>query len=171
MKKLLTTLLVGFLAVSCGQDDEMSLPNSQNSKTESLMSKNGGLIITESVDLEIVETACFKNKKKYQAKATSTDVMNRSRTISYKIIDNMNNTVMQTGQFIIPAGLNQSSLVSIFPNVTFTTDITYEVTNVEIYPYVQDPYGNYIYDPIIGLYNYGTGVKNVDNCQIPVIGN
>lgn len=170
MKKIAVTLLVAFVAVSCVQDEEMNALSQQN-KTESVMSKNGGLIITESVNLEIVESPCWKNKKQYQARATSTDVMNRNRTVSYKIIDNLSNSVMKTGQFIIPSGVSMSSLEYIFPNVTFAADITYEVTNVEINPYVQDAYGNYIYDPIVGLYNYGTGMKSVDNCEIPVLGN
>lgn len=171
MKKLLFTGVLGFLTVSCSSTDEIYSLNEINPHTESIVQKGPPLVITESVDLEIFETACYRNRKQYQAIAKSTDVMNRSRTVSYKIIENSSNSVMHTGQFVIPAGLNQSNLDYIFPDINFTTDITYEVTNVEIYPYTQDSYGNTIYDPLIGLYNYGTGVRTVNNCQRLVIGN
>lgn len=168
MKKLVLITLIGLLSVACSQDDDVYGVNEANSKSETLVQKGPPLIITEWVDLEFTESPCRTDKKRYQARAVSSEVYSRDRYISYKITDNTYGFVWHSGQYTIPAGSYTSAFGDVFSNENFAANVKYEITNVEINPYYYDSNGNLVYQPVIGLYQYKSGDKDVNNCQVPI---
>lgn len=168
MKKLTFTALLGIMILSCSPNDELYSLNETNSQTESAVQKGPPLNITEWVDLEFTEQPCRTTKKRYQARAISSEVYNRDRYVSYKITDNTYGFVWHSGQYTIPAGSNMSAFGDVFSNENFAANVKYEITNVEINPYYYDSNGNLVYQPVIGLYQYKSGDKDVNNCQVPI---
>lgn len=168
MKKLVFTALLGLLTLSCSPNDELYSPNEQDLKSDLTLQKGGSPVATEWVDLEFTETQCQTSKKRYQARAISSALLNRDRTVSFKITDVSTSIELYNGQYTIAAGNNVSAFGEVFPNTYFAANIKYEVTDVVISPYYLDSNGNPVYQPLIGLYQYKDGQKDVINCQVPI---
>lgn len=170
MKKIIFSVAIGFLIASCSSNDELYMSDEQINKSEStMMQKGDSPFATEWVDLEFTETTCQTSRKRYQGRAVSSQVYNRDRYVSFKIIDNTSGTEWYNGEYKIPAGTNVSTFDKVFPNEILNSNITYEVTNVEINPFYYDSNGNLVYQPVIGLYEYKSGNKDINNCQLAII--